>query len=1090
MFDEVGQLYPNEPFDDGDTVKHAHAMNWTLLDREPLGDALPFTRDIRAGTYEPDPGVRPFGPIRARGIDAPESDQLGTEEGTGEVVEIGRRATEEANAFSEGKVMTLDYPYEGVSYGRPITTVRADGEDVWQHLVRTGNVVAYKRFTDMYEEDERIARAAGLGLWSENWVYPEEYRRGRKGPVDAGNEARWEPPKDETGFWNNVITASESFYRNWWQYGRQTHQWANEVLRLKGRTEGDDYMAYQGQPRGWDGNREKLIAEAKEWAERNDRLLHGQGLSNWEEFRNKKRHEAWVAEQRAARVASESTYAAASGQLLGPLGIGLADPVNLVAGPQGLVGRSLAWGLAEGVLGNAFVEWMGQFGEIKKWREEIGLDWTESEAWMNVGFAAAGGGALVSGGRGIRYGLGRGYRRGVLRGTVKRSPKLERWFDLQDAFEEVASLDPAKPKYVPAKPKPKGRVQDAAPGPPEFEVWQDWDAMRARDLEIRLRAAQEGVTPEGPAKFVELLDEANKALEEGRYTEFRTWADRKEQEIGVYQRQIFRLENSDDALNPEQLAALNRAKDGHARVVKELEGRTKQYALERAARKNWYRQRESFRRWQTEDAAKTLSRADRKVAEAEQALADAQKRAKALRRQELAAARKTAEGKAEGTTVKPKPRAMTLAEKEAREKLALARNEREQAYGGVYREPTEVLEETRAEILDEIGAREARAHKTYEQQRMRRAVEINEEIAALQDRYPRMDPYEQRYAFERLARLRGWIADLKRLHEPDDMFKGRVEAAWQVRQRNRLRQYERQAKELEEALAAGGRDVDAPKILAQEERAAREIEAEFERNKPKFKTLIQTVRQYGTINSESLKRDYNWKADVQGSGLVRLTSKKGGSSLDEIAQEMVSNGDLPPGTDGDGLMQMLKAKEKSHAENEWLGELDALRAQNEEILKPLREAVEADRAAKEAAEQLAKVESELAMRQRHLYPPETGTSAGRVDETALRTPAQDQAANPKYGDEPITRDPTDHRIDEDLRFDADDEAAVDAAQYKIEERYADEGAEAITVELDADGNLRTRKLSEATSELDEQLSMIDKMIGCIKTPGGTDGEGS
>ena len=125
-------------------------------------------------------GVR----VRLAGIDAPESDQTCALAGMAHP--CGREAREHLLHLIAGRSVTCAWGRED-KYGRRLGRCRAGETDLNAEMVRTGWAVAY----GAYEREEAEARTHRRGLWSGDFVWPEDHRRGQRERRDAGWFDRW-----------------------------------------------------------------------------------------------------------------------------------------------------------------------------------------------------------------------------------------------------------------------------------------------------------------------------------------------------------------------------------------------------------------------------------------------------------------------------------------------------------------------------------------------------------------------------------------------------------------------------------------------------------------------------------------------------------------------------------------------------------------------------------------------------------------------------------------------------------------------------------------------------------------------------------
>lgn len=116
--------------------------------------------------------------IRLDGIDAPESAQTCVSS-SGEAYPCGKEAT------AALKQLTLKHQISCVGvetdvYDRRIATCYADGRNINADMVREGQALAFRRYSERYVKDESDARAAKRGLWSGIFDAPWSYRKGSR----------------------------------------------------------------------------------------------------------------------------------------------------------------------------------------------------------------------------------------------------------------------------------------------------------------------------------------------------------------------------------------------------------------------------------------------------------------------------------------------------------------------------------------------------------------------------------------------------------------------------------------------------------------------------------------------------------------------------------------------------------------------------------------------------------------------------------------------------------------------------------------------------------------------------------------------
>jgi endonuclease YncB( thermonuclease family) len=107
--------------------------------------------------------------IRINGIDAPE---FGQKCGSWE---CGKAAAAKlADLLRSGAVRCKVHGADG--YGRSIATCTSGNRDIGAEMVATGYAWAFVKYSDAYEDQQDLARKAGLGIWSEPSQPAWEYR--------------------------------------------------------------------------------------------------------------------------------------------------------------------------------------------------------------------------------------------------------------------------------------------------------------------------------------------------------------------------------------------------------------------------------------------------------------------------------------------------------------------------------------------------------------------------------------------------------------------------------------------------------------------------------------------------------------------------------------------------------------------------------------------------------------------------------------------------------------------------------------------------------------------------------------------------
>lgn len=111
--------------------------------------------------------------VRLFGIDAPEMGQPCRADGRR--LDCGAWARDVVAEAFEGayaRCTTRDTD----RYGRAVAQCTIDGRDMGQMIVASGLAWAYRRYSDIYDLDEKGAAVAQRGLWSVDIALPSDYR--------------------------------------------------------------------------------------------------------------------------------------------------------------------------------------------------------------------------------------------------------------------------------------------------------------------------------------------------------------------------------------------------------------------------------------------------------------------------------------------------------------------------------------------------------------------------------------------------------------------------------------------------------------------------------------------------------------------------------------------------------------------------------------------------------------------------------------------------------------------------------------------------------------------------------------------------
>ena len=121
--------------------------------------------------------------IRLEGVDAPEMSQNCTK-ANGEVWDCGREAGRALAQMTKDQSVVCDRKGRD-KYGRTLAVCYVAGEDLNANLVRRGLAWAFVKYSSIYSEEERDARAAQAGVWQGDNIAPWDYRHNRWQTVEA-----------------------------------------------------------------------------------------------------------------------------------------------------------------------------------------------------------------------------------------------------------------------------------------------------------------------------------------------------------------------------------------------------------------------------------------------------------------------------------------------------------------------------------------------------------------------------------------------------------------------------------------------------------------------------------------------------------------------------------------------------------------------------------------------------------------------------------------------------------------------------------------------------------------------------------------
>ncbi len=136
--------------------------------------------EITGRPYVTDGDTLRFGKqaVRIAGIDAPERKEL-CDEDTTRARPCGQIAAKALRDKIGNQVVTCTGSTID-RYSRRVATCYAAGEDLGAFMVRSGQALAYRRYSEAYVAEEDEARKAGRGIWAGSFVAPWTWRQDNK----------------------------------------------------------------------------------------------------------------------------------------------------------------------------------------------------------------------------------------------------------------------------------------------------------------------------------------------------------------------------------------------------------------------------------------------------------------------------------------------------------------------------------------------------------------------------------------------------------------------------------------------------------------------------------------------------------------------------------------------------------------------------------------------------------------------------------------------------------------------------------------------------------------------------------------------
>lgn len=125
--------------------------------------------------------------VRLYGVDAPEIGQSCTNP-SGVAWDCGTWVSEQVRARFEGQNVRCEEVVQDL-YGRSVARCSVRGKDLGRALVQEGLALAYRKYSMVYDLDEKGAVVTGRGLHGHVMARPEDYRRAVRADRVAQNPA-------------------------------------------------------------------------------------------------------------------------------------------------------------------------------------------------------------------------------------------------------------------------------------------------------------------------------------------------------------------------------------------------------------------------------------------------------------------------------------------------------------------------------------------------------------------------------------------------------------------------------------------------------------------------------------------------------------------------------------------------------------------------------------------------------------------------------------------------------------------------------------------------------------------------------------
>jgi endonuclease YncB( thermonuclease family) len=155
-------------------------LDESIGESSDVSSALVFVISGKAKVIDGDTITIKKTKIRFSGIDAPESYYYGQtqycQRPNGKIWACGKKASSKLKELIDGQQVQCTDEGED-KYGRTLSICFANGVDLQSEMVRSGMAVAYLRYSRRYENEMVEAMTKRVGMWSGNFLDPEDWRR-------------------------------------------------------------------------------------------------------------------------------------------------------------------------------------------------------------------------------------------------------------------------------------------------------------------------------------------------------------------------------------------------------------------------------------------------------------------------------------------------------------------------------------------------------------------------------------------------------------------------------------------------------------------------------------------------------------------------------------------------------------------------------------------------------------------------------------------------------------------------------------------------------------------------------------------------